>query len=482
MRTHIVIIGGGITGLSTAYYLERFSAERNVPIEITLVEQAGRLGGKLGTDLHDDLLVDTGPDSFMAQKPWAVELCRELGIDHEIIAPLSSQFYMLFHGKLHAVPHELVSLVPTKPEALWKTSFLSLAGKTRASGEGLIKQRGDVEDESLSSFMRRRFGDEFASHFAEPLMGGVHAGNPEQMSMAAIYPTFWEMEAKHGSITRAILERRLAAGAHPPRSGSPFVALRHGMQRLVDAVQTSLQRTRILLNTGITGLSAKGDGAYQLSLSDGDTLHADGIVLTTPAFTAADLLMSLSQEAANLLGSIPYASTAVVTLAYRRETIQDPLEGTGFLVPRDQPLAITGCTWSSNKWEGRAPEGTVLMRAFMGYAGNDALVLNGTEEDLAREAHGAIAQVLGAQAPPLFTRVDRYLHAMPQYEVGHIGKIRQIERALSPYPGLLLAGAAYRGVGIPDCVRQGKESAEQLVMACAERLSPALATAGNHAS
>jgi oxygen-dependent protoporphyrinogen oxidase len=458
----VLIVGGGITGLSAAYYLERLAADAGISLEVTLVESDIRLGGKLGTVRQDRFLVDIGPDSFMAQKPWALELCNEIGLGDEIISPLSSQFYMYTDGKLHTVPHELVSLVPSKPEALWKTSFLSLAAKTRASGEALVKPRGDLEDESLSSFMRRRFGDEFAAHFAEPLMGGVHAGNPERMSMAAIYPMFWEMEKKHGSITRALLERRLRDQPNVvARSGSPFVALKHGMQSLIDRLSGILVRTRFLFGDSVTRLAPSGSGQYIVALESGQEFDVDAIILASPAYIASTLIQPFSSEAAKTLEAIPYASTALVTLAYRREDIENPLEGTGFLVPRDQGLSIAGCTWSSNKWDGRAPEGLVLMRAFMGYAGNDELIRNRTEDQLHGAANQELSGILGIRAAPIFTRVDRWLNAMPQYEVGHLGRVDQVEKELSGYPGLLLAGSAYRGVGVPDCVRQGKEVAEK---------------------
>ncbi|HLJ55490.1 MAG TPA: protoporphyrinogen oxidase [Chthonomonadaceae bacterium] len=462
---HVLIAGGGITGLSTAFYLERHAAETESPIAITIVEPANRLGGKLGSEAHDGLLIDVGPDSFMSQKPWAVKLCEELGIEDEIIGPSSSQFYMLTGGRLHSVPHELVSLVPSRPEALWKASFISTAGKIRASGEGLVPPRGAIGDESLSSFMRRRFGPEFAAHFAEPLMGGVHAGDPEQMSMAAIYPTFWEMERTHGSITRALLQRRLAggAGAAPPKS--PFVALRHGMQRLVDRLRESLTATRVVLDTSVGRIACSASGRFLVSLNDGEDPEADAVVLTTPAYAAADLVAPLSAAAATRLRSISYASTAVVTLAYRRESIQNPLEGTGFLVPRDQGLPITGCTWSSNKWEGRAPEGVTLMRAFIGHAGDDAVVRR-SQEELIAAAHDTLSTVLQIVAAPVYRRVDAWPNAMPQYRVGHLELLSEIEREMEQYPGLLLAGSAYRGVGVPDCVRQGMEAADRAFKSC----------------
>lgn len=468
---HVVVVGGGMTGLAAAYHLERRSQDARV----TLVERDGRLGGKVATEVVDGCLLDTGPDSFLAQKPWALELCRELGIEGEVIRPLQRRFHLLIGGRLHAVPHELVALVPSKPEALWKASFLSLPGKARASMEGLVRPRRDEEDESLASFMRRRFGREFALRFAEPLMGGVHAGDPQRMSMASVYPLYWGMECEHGSMTKALLAMRLAArrkGAPP--AGSPFVALRSGMASLVMRTAAALQRTDVRLGVGVRSIEPAPSGCLRLALAGGESLEADAVVLAIPAFDAAALVEPWAPRAAPMLRDIPYASTAVVSLAYRVECLARQLDGTGFLAPREgalahgagEPLPITGCTWSSAKWEGRAPEGIVLMRAFVGYAGRDREVREHSEAELAEKAHRALAALLGIGGEPVLRRVHRWIDSMPQYEVGHGERLRRIEEGLSGQPSVVLAGSAYRGVGLPDCVRQGREAADRALAAC----------------
>ena len=460
----VVVVGGGVTGLAAAYHLQKGAAKDGVDLRITLFEATDALGGKVGTEIVDDILLDTGPDSFMAQKPWAVDLCKEMGMGDDVIAPLTRRFYLLIRGKLHSVPHELVSLVPTKPEALWRASFLSLFGKLRASSEGLIRSRRDVEDESLASFMRRRFGSEFALRFAEPLMGGVHAGHPEQMSMAAVYPMYWQMELKHGSVTRAIWERRKAmkkAGGSQP--SAPFVALRYGMSSMVDRLRRELGGVEVVTGSPVESLEPLPSGEVRVTATGREAIDAVAVILTTPSFVSADLIAPFLPNAAENLRKIRFASTAVVSLAYRREDVADPLDGSGFLVPRNEPSAITGCTWSSNKWEGRAPSGTVLMRAFMGHDGDDRLVEELSEEELADRAHEALAGVLGIKARPTFSRTFRWGRSMPQYDVGHLGLVAGIESELQRFPAVSISGSSYRGVGVPDCVRQGKESAEAVL-------------------
>ncbi len=470
-RPHVVVVGGGVTGMATAYTARKVAREAGAGLRITLIERDARLGGKVGTEVVDGCLVDTGPDAFLGQKPWALQLVRELGMEDEVIRPLQRRFYMLIDGGLHEVPHELVSLVPTRPEALWKASFLSVAAKARASAEGLQPPLRGQDDESLASFMRRRFGSEFSQRFAEPLMGGVHAGNPDRMSMAGIYPMYWKMEQELGSVTKGILGMRARSVLKPNAPPqSPFVALRGGMQRLIDRLEQALEGVEVRTRRSVDALEPCG-GGVRVRLDDGDELTADAAVVTLPAFGAAELVAPFAPGAADLLRAIPYASTAVASLAYRRSDIGDPLEGTGFLAPRPDPAsrepeaAITGCTWSSNKWEGRAPEGIALMRAFMGYADHDADVREKSEGELAQAAHGALAGLLRIGAAPVSARVYRWLRAMPQYEVGHLGRIARIEEELSATPGIVTAGSAYRGVGIPDCVRQGQEAARTALAA-----------------
>jgi len=460
---HVVIVGGGITGLSAAYALQRLRQQAGMSLRVTLIEQDDRLGGKVGTVQQDGFLIDTGPDSFLAQKPWAVQLCRELGMEDEIIAPSARQFFMLIRGKLHAVPHELVSLVPEKPEALWRASFLSFWGKLRASIEGFVPALRGADDESLGAFMRRRFGREFAQKFAEPLMAGVHAGHPDRLSMAAVYPMYWNMEREHGSITRGLLHlRRQRPPDKGTRRASPFVALRYGMGSLIERLARNLNEVDIRLSTTVVGVAPLPDNRLQVLLHEGEPLPAEAVILSTPAYVTAKWLRPFGAEAANLLGEIPYASTAVVSLAYRREAIEHPLDGSGFLVPRGEPFPITGCTWSSSKWAGRAPDGYVLLRVFIGYAGADQIVEQQEDDQLARMAQDTLRPLLGIRGEAVLVRVDRWLKAMPQYEVGHLQRVQHIEQSLSAFPNLVLAGSAFRGIGVPDCIKQGKEAAERV--------------------
>jgi len=475
----VVIVGGGITGLAAAYYVEKTAKDAGIEVAVTLVEREPRLGGKVGTDRIGDFVVEWAPDSFVTYKPWGVQLCREIGIregadagDAELIPPSIRGFYMLIGGKLHKMPEELIGLTLSTIKGLWRAPFLTLGGKVRASVEGMIRPVRRSKDESLAAFMRRRFGTEFAKKFAEPLMAGIYAGQPENLSMAAIYPTYFEMERKYGSMSRAIVEmsrRRQVeksaskSGETNPSGSAFFVSIRGGMQVLIDRLAGNVSRIDMRVGTSVESLAPQPDGAFAASLSSGESIAGDAVLLATPAYATAQLLAPFAPESADELTKIQYASTAVVSLAYRRDDIGHPLNGSGFLVARDEPFPVSGCTWTSSKWANRAPDGAVLIRAFMGFSGSGPNVEEATEEYLAKTAHAALAPLLDIKAEPILAKTYRWLKAMPQYEVGHVERLSKIEAALAAHPNVVLAGAAYRGVGIPDCVRQAKDAAEKVV-------------------
>ncbi|MGV3618405.1 MAG: protoporphyrinogen oxidase [Fimbriimonas sp.] len=408
MPKRVAIVGGGITGLAAAYELER-----RLDVEIDLYEASEGLGGKLRTDRIGDLLVEGGPDCFFAQKPGVLELVRELGLEEEIVEPLEKEFSMLVGGRLHRVPRGLVTLNDLCPEAVAEATFLSEAGKARALTER-EQPVGTGEDESIRAFFDRRFGPEFTRLVVEPLLAGTHGGDADRLSMEALYPGYRESERRHGS---------LVGFRAPSRSAKPtFLAFRGGMQTLVDALARALTRTRIHLKTAIAALPP-----------------ADHVLVALPANRAACLLPGLGLE------GIPHRSSVIATYAFRREDVGHPCEGTGFLVPPMETFPLTGATWSSEKWPGRAPEGTILVRAFM-REGTDAV--------------DALRPLLGLQGEPTFRRADVWTEALPQYEVGHRAKIAAIEAALPKT--VSLAGTSYRGVGVPDCLRQGREAAARI--------------------
>lgn len=456
----VIVVGGGIAGLGVAYFLERAISEGRWSGEIVLIERTRRLGGKIVTAREDGFLVEGGPDSFLAlaSKPEGLALVRDLGLETEVVTPQSHTAYVLRRGQLLPIPEALLALRP-EPGAVLRARGLPWRGRLRALLEPWIPPRRSEEDEPLAAFLRRRFGRVFAEGIAEPLMAGVHAGDPERLSMQALYPHLLALERKFGSVARGLWRARSSKPL-----GSPFVSLRSGMGTLVDRLASSLHRTHIALGRTVVGVApvpGKEPPRYRIVLDNGEVMEAEGAVLAVPAFEAARWIRAFAPSAAAQLAEIPFASIAVVTLAFRRDQVRHPLNGSGFLVPRGEPFPLTGCTWSSSKWPSRAPTGFVLLRAFLGWAGDPEAVV-GEDSALIRRSVEALRPLLGLQGDPARAWVDRWPGGMPQYTVGHLDRLAAIEQALDPFPGLRLVGASYRGVGIPDLIRQAWETAERL--------------------
>lgn len=440
-----------MAGLTAAYVLGRDGKH-----EVVLLEASDRLGGKVATEQVGDLLVERGPDSVFSMKPAAVELMAELGMEDEIIGPKGNEFSILVGGRLHHVPRALATLMPSASGVLEKVGFLSAAAKKRVLSEKEAP-KGSGQDESIASFFRRRFGKKFSMLVAEPLLAGIHAGDPEKLSMKALYPTYLGMEQKNGSLTGTTPPPPPPPGSPAPRRPA-FVALRGGMASLVRRLEESMQGVEV--RKGVPVSSIEKDGERLRVIADKPYV-ADHVVLGIPAYVATCLLADLAPEAAGVLQRIRYVSTAVVTLAYPAAAFPKGLYGNGFLVPYSESGDITGCTWSSMKWEGRAPDDVVLLRVFMGRDGG-LNVDDHSDESLIEIARNAIEKIMEPKLLASFERADRWPRSMPQYEIGHLDLLTEAEQGLHGLP-ISLVGSSYRGNGIPDCVRQGREAAHRLL-------------------
>jgi oxygen-dependent protoporphyrinogen oxidase len=464
MTPHIVIVGGGITGLAAAHALVADPKIRPLGLRCTLVEAEPRLGGKLQTERIDGCLVEHGPDSFLATKPWAAELCRKVGLGDRLVGTLPGRaVYVAYRGRLHPVPEGMAFGVPTRLWPVVRSSLLSPVEKLRVATDLLLPRRDGTEDETIGGLLRRRLGGAVVDRLAGPLLGGIYAGDPDQLSVRATLPMLAEWEASHRSLVLAALARRrrsnvvLAAGEASPM----FLSLIGGVSELVGRLQSLLGDIEILTGRSVTQLQRRS-GGYGLALDDGRWLNASAVLLAAPAYVAGRLLAHLAPVASRLLCAIPYVSTAAVTLGYRRADLSHPLDGHGFVVARGEPLAITACTWLSSKWPHRAPPDRALLRCYLGAAGREAIV---DEDDrrLVSVARADLRATMGIEAEPLFASVVRWRRAMPQYLPGHLDRLADIEADLGRLPDLVIAGAGYRGIGIPDCIRQGTEAAARLV-------------------
>jgi oxygen-dependent protoporphyrinogen oxidase len=473
----VAIGGGGITGLATADFLQEQARALGQPIDITLIEAADRLGGKIQTERFDGFLIEGGPDAFLTQKPWAVQLCRELGLEEQLVAPKPGKTYVLLGGRLRRLPEGAMGLIPTRLGSFAKSELFSPWGKLRMGLDLVIPPRRDGHDESLAEFIKRRLGREALERLAEPLLAGVYAADPERLSIEATFPRLQELERQYRSLIRGVLrqQRQRQGGSSAHKDGKPppvFLTLRAGLNTLVEALVARIEPHVAVLTGQRVAQLEPIKGGYRLALDGGRALEAEAVVLTTPAYVTAELIEALSPRAAELLVKIPYASTAVVTLAFRCEDVEHPLDGTGFVVPRVEGRALTACTWSSSKWPGRAPEELVLLRGFFGRAGQEG-ILQLNDDELIELAVGELRDLLGLRGQPIVVRVHRWPRAMPQYSVGHLEHLAQIESALTEHSGIVLAGAAYRGIGLPDCIRQGREASEKIL----RRLFPEAASA-----
>lgn len=475
----VLVIGGGIAGLATAYELHR----RGVPF--LLFEDRPRAGGVVLSEEVDGFVLDAGPDSLLVQKPDGITLCQELGLGDRLVPTKPPRLaYIQRGGRLYQLPAASVLGIPTQWGPFVKSGLFSWAGKMRMAAEMVVPARTEDTDESIGAFMRRRFGAEATDYLAEPLLAGIHAGDVDRLSIRALFPRFVETERAHGSLLRAFRRsapapgRPASTGTHPgtatarrsPGGGSPgsadgaFRSLPGGLSELIRAVVATLPADAIRLKTRVTAVARAG-GDYVVETEAGETFRAARIVLATPAFATSPLIRSLDGRLADLCAEIPYASAATVAMAFDRTSVRHPLNGSGFVVPKVEGTGILAGSWLSSKWPNRAPDGRVLMRTFLGGA-RDPHAIELDDDAMVLRSLQALTPLVGITAAPLFTRVYRWERANAQHEVGHLDRMAAIDRALAAHPGLYLTGSAYRGVGIPDCVADGRATGRSVADAC----------------
>jgi len=467
MSRRIIVVGGGIAGLAAAHRLLELSQENNFGLEILLLEAGPRLGGSIHTERVGAFLVEAGPDSFISEKPWALQLCERLGLGSRLVStnPTRQSVLVVYHGRLEPLPEGFLLMAPTRLGPLVTTPLFSWRGKLRMAAEFFLPRGGVGTDESLAAFVRRRFGREALERVVQPLIGGIYAADPEKLSLAATMPRFLEMERTWRSIIWAMW-RAQRRRARRPESGarwSLFLSLAGGMQELVDAIAQRLPNDSVHLETHVIGLTWNNAKKNWIAATRSGEIEVDGVILAIPAYSAAAILSSVAPPLAQELREISYGSTATVNLAYRENEIPRAL-GFGLIAPAIESRKILACTFSSIKYPGRAPEGSVLLRAFVGGVLQPHLFEHDDRTMEADVCH-ELATLLGITAEPLFCRIHRHPRSMPQYHVGHLEKVERIEAHLKKLPGLELAGNAYRGVGIADCVHSGEEAAENLLRA-----------------
>src|SRR5271163_2805077 len=459
----IAVIGGGITGLAAAYRLRELAAAREFPLDVQLLERGERCGGALETIRRDGFVIETGADSFLSEKPAAAELAWRLGLGAELIPTrdIYRKTFVVRAGRLVEIPAGFSLLAPAHLGPVFRSALFSPLGKLRIAMEPYIPARTGDDDESLDSFVTRRLGREVLDRVAQALAGGIYTADPKRLSMAATMPRFVEMERRHGSVVKGM---RAAESARVSKttdvSGarwSMFQSFRNGMATMPETLAARLAGS-IRKTADVVAMSRNSD-AWRLTLANGDSIDADAVICAAQAYSAARIVAAVDPAAAKMLGAISYASAATVNLTYRETDFDGPPRAFGFVVPAAEHRRIIAGSFSSFKFEGRAPAGGILARAFVGGEMSRDMMRLGDDEMVAA-VRDEFRALLGVSAAPGFTEVRRWPDSMPQYEVGHLARIAEIESRVAEIPAFAIAGAAYRGVGIPDCIRSGENAAD----------------------
>jgi oxygen-dependent protoporphyrinogen oxidase len=463
--THATIIGGGIAGLSTAYYLQKHARESGRALPWTLLEATPRLGGKIITErVEGEFTVEGGPDSFVTDKPWCLELCHELGLADQLIPSneLQRKVYILRDGRLVAFPSGFRLTIPTELKPFLSTPLISPLGKLRMAMDYFVPPREGDGDISLADFIGRRLGHECVDRIAGPLMAGIFVSDPQRLSMKGTFPRFLDMEKKHGSLIKAAKAARLhPSPVNPLAAGhAMFNSLRRGMGHLAESLAGRLEGDVRLAHQAL-GIQ-RGGGRLRVDTDHGP-VETDAVVLALPAYHAARLVKDIHPDLSEQLAALRYLSTTTVTSAFMREDLPEgrELDGFGVLIPAPENRQIIACTWSSVKFRHRAPSGTFLLRAFIGGHPRQELAELPDDRIIALVSE-EYRKLFGITAAPIFHRIYRWHRGNPQYDVGHLDRVAEMERIAAETPGLFLAGSAFHGIGMPDCIRSGKTAAQRI--------------------
>jgi oxygen-dependent protoporphyrinogen oxidase len=457
----IAVVGGGITGLAAALRLLR----RAPGAQVTLFEKAERLGGEIQTERADGFVIEAGADSFLTRKARGVGLCQELGLADRLVGRQARHAgtFVRQGGALHPLPEGLTGMIPTKVDSMTESALLSPAGRAALAAERSMAAPRDLGEESIAQFVTRRFGREVYERIVEPLMAGIYGGNGEQLSLDATFPQLRNLERRYGSVIRGLAASQDQAVVDAP---PPFVSFVGGMGEFIEHLEARLRDASIETGVEAVALEPRAGGGFVLVLGDGaGGAEADAVILATPARATARLTRALDLELSELHAAIAYGSSVTVSLAFRERDLPRPVTGYGYVVPRIEGSDVVGCTVASNKWPGRAPQGHALFRVYL-RAHDGADITANPDDAIVDAARRELKATYGIVAPPMLVRVGRWPVAVPQYTLGHAGRVALIRERLAGYRGLFVAGAAYAGVGIPDCIASGEAAADEALAHC----------------
>ncbi|WP_096270336.1 protoporphyrinogen oxidase [Paucisalibacillus globulus] len=456
----IIIVGGGITGLSAAYYLQKNIKENNLPYQIKLVEASNRLGGKINTYKRDGFIIERGPDSIIARKKPGVKLVEELGLKDQMVRNGTGQSYILVQGKLHKMPKGAFMGIPMEIDPFLDSELVSSSGKERALLDLEMGKGEEMVDQSLGSFMRRRFGDELVDNEIEPLLSGIYSGDIDEMSLMATFPNFYQLEQKYGSLIKGLQETMPKPPKTKGKATGVFFSFKDGLEVMVDKLTEKLDQDSIILNTTVEHVE-KNETGYQVVLGNGDVVKASAVIATTSHQTLPKMFGQF--DFLNVLADVPSSSVANVALAFDQSAIKQDIDGTGFVVSRNSDFRITACTWTHKKWPSSTPEGKALIRCYVGRP-SDQEIVDLPDDELVDIVLKDLNKTMNITAKPEFSIISRWKNVMPQYTVGHIERIQKLRKeANEQLPGVYFAGSSFEGVGIPDCIEQGEQAVHQVI-------------------
>lgn len=463
-KQKVIIIGGGAAGMTAAFYLQKEIKEKNLPIEILLIEASPRLGGKMQTVVKDGFTIERGPDSFLARKTSMVRLAKEVGMDDQLVPNSTGKSYVLVNEKLFPMPGGSIMGIPTQVGPFITTGLFSIPGKLRAAADFILPRSESGKDQSLGEFFRRRLGDEVVENLIEPLLSGIYAGDIDQMSLMATFPQFYEVEQKHRSLILGMKKTTPAQSKQPAAKTKSnkggFLTFKTGLQSFAEAIEEKLDPQTILKGHRVERIT-RIDDKYEVYLNNGEILEASGIIAATPHRITQSMFSEYPLF--NPLKSVPSTSVATVALAFPEEAIKQDIDGTGFVVSRNSDYSITACTWTHKKWEHSTPKGKVLLRCYVGRAGDETIV-DLSDDQIIKIVLDDLNKTMDITMNPEFAVVSRWKNAMPQYTVGHKQRMAAILEVMKrELPGVFLAGASYGGVGVPDCIDQGEAAVKAVL-------------------
>lgn len=462
-RRKVVIIGGGVTGLTAAFYLQQAAKEQQYPLDVVVVEASLRVGGKIQTMRKNGFIIERGPESFIDDSGNVCRLAHDLGIAHKLVHNNVGQTYVAVGKELYPLPGSLMLGEPPKVSSFIASGLISLTGKIRAAGDLLIPRATDDRDEPIGDFFRRRFGKEVVENLVEPLMAGTFAGDIDHLSIQSMFPEFYQLEKEHRSLLLGMKKKKSAHLAinHFAEQPLQYGTFKNGLETLIETLEEQLSPSTVLKGVKVEAIEKLSDGSMKIMLNNISPIHADAVIMTTPFNVAKSVLEKY--EVMQQQPLMKCATIATVTMAFRQDQLPKYKKALNFFVSRNSDLAITSCTWSNRKWNGIAPEGYDLLRVYIGRVGDEAIV-ELSDSEIERTVLADLRKAVDLQEEPLFTVVTRWKQAMPQYTVGHDERVQQMKQELyEKFPNVLLVGSSYEGISVPDCVEQGREAAGSML-------------------